>query len=90
MSKQSVISARVDAETLALVDEVASAYGRSRAWIVAEAVKRHVEQEREFLAFVQAGIDEVERGEYIEHEDMMLWIADKRAQLKSQYAAKAA
>ena len=42
-SKLAVISARVDAETLALIDRIAAVRGRSRAWLVASAVKRMAE-----------------------------------------------
>lgn len=90
MSKQSVISARVDAETLALVDEVAAAHGRSRAWIAAEAIHRYVEQERAFLAFVQVGVDAVERGDVIEEAEMQAWFDEKLSQLAAAKVARAA
>lgn len=71
MSKSAVITARIDPETLALIDKVASAQGRSRSWFVARAVQRAAEQEADFLAFVQEGIDAADRGELIPHEDVM-------------------
>ena len=39
MSKSAVLTTRVDEETLALVDKVAQATGRSRAWIAAQAIR---------------------------------------------------
>lgn len=63
MSKSAVITARVDPETLALVDRVSKAHGRSRAWVAAEAIRKFAQQEAEFLAFVQEGIDAADRGE---------------------------
>jgi predicted transcriptional regulator len=63
MTSTSVITTRLDADTIALVDKVAASHGRSRSWFVAEAVKRAAESEADFLAFVQAGIDSADRGE---------------------------
>jgi predicted transcriptional regulator len=71
MSKTAVITARVDEDTLELVDRVAKAKGRSRAWFVANAVQRFAESEAEYLAFVQEGIDALDRGESIPHEEVM-------------------
>jgi len=64
----SVITTRLDPETLALVDRVAKAQGRSRSWFAAQAIKRAAEAEAEYQAFVQEGIDAIERGEFVEHE----------------------
>ncbi|QPQ54190.1 ribbon-helix-helix protein, CopG family [Allosphingosinicella flava] len=70
MSNSAVISARVDADTLALVDKVSKAHGRSRAWFAARAIQKMAESEAEFLAFVQEGIDSADRGELIPHEEI--------------------
>src|SRR3546814_5617253 len=47
MSKTSVITARIDADTLDLVDRIAAAQGRSRSWFAAEAVRRMAEERSE-------------------------------------------
>lgn len=70
MSKTAVITARVDQETLALVDQVSRAHGRSRAWFAAQAIAEAARKEAEFLAFVQEGIDAADRGEVVPHEDV--------------------
>jgi predicted transcriptional regulator len=71
MSKTAVITARLDAETLALLDKVAKAQGRSRAWFAAQAIQEVTEREADYLAFIQVGIDEADRGEMIPHEEVM-------------------
>ena len=71
MSKSSVITARVDSDTLALVDQVAKSQGRSRAWFVARAVQRAAESEADFMAFVQVGLDDIAAGRIIPHEEML-------------------
>lgn len=75
MSKTSVITARLDAETLAALDALAEKRERSRAWLVAKAIKRFVEDETAFDAFIQEGEDAIERGDYLTQEEMEAWIA---------------
>ena len=70
MTNTSVITTRLDADTIALVDKVAASHGRSRSWFVAEAVKRAAENEADFLAFVKAGIDSADRGELTPHAEV--------------------
>lgn len=84
MSKTAVITARVDAETLALVDKVAGSQGRSRSWFVAEAVRRVAESEADFLAFVQVGIDAIERGDVVPHEQVAAEFSEMIARHKAR------
>lgn len=71
MGKMTAITAEVDDETLALVDRLARANGRSRASYAAEAIRRVAESEADLLAFVQVGIDAIERGDVVPHEEVM-------------------
>jgi predicted transcriptional regulator len=71
MNKPAFITAPIDAETLALVEQLAQARGRSVEDYVAEAVQRVAESEADFKAFVQVGIDAADRGELIPHEEVM-------------------
>jgi predicted transcriptional regulator len=84
MTKSAVISARVDAETLALVDRVTKASGRSRAWFAAQAIRKAAEQEAEFQAFVQVGIDAADRGELVPHEEVMAELGEMIAELEAK------
>ena len=71
MNKSAFITAPIDAETLALVEQLAEARGRSVEDYVAEAVQRVAESEADFRAFVQVGIDAADRSELIPHEEVM-------------------
>ena len=86
MSKSAVITARVDAETAALVDRVARANGKTRASFAAEAIRRAAEDEAEFLAFVQVGIDDLDAGRTVPHEEVMAmldgWIEEYKAKCR--------
>ena len=84
MSKTAVITARLDAETLTALDALAAKRERSRAWLVAKAIKRFVEQETAFDAFVQEGDDAIDRGDYLTHEQL---VAEIEAMRPKKHAA---
>ena len=71
MTKHSVISARIDAETLELVDKIVAEQGRSRAWFVAQAVRHAAEQEARFAAFLRDGRDDIAAGRTVDHSDVL-------------------
>ena len=71
MTKHSVISARIDAETLEMVDKIVAEQGRSRAWFVAQAVRNAAEQEARFAAFIQEGRDDIAAGRIVEHAEVL-------------------
>ncbi|MEH3035026.1 MAG: CopG family transcriptional regulator [Sphingomonas adhaesiva] len=58
-------------DTLALVEQLAAARGMSRDDFAAEAIRRVAESEADFAAFVRVGADQIARGEYVTHEEMM-------------------
>jgi predicted transcriptional regulator len=84
MSKTSVVTARLDPETLAALDLLGERQDRSRAWLVGQAIKRYVEEEAGFLAFLKEGDDAIERGDYVTHDDL---IAELKAMRKEKRAA---
>ena len=84
MSKTAVITARIDQETLALVDRVATAQGRSRSWFMSEAVRRVAESEADFLDFVQVGIDAADRGVLIPHDQVAAELQSMIARQKAR------
>lgn len=82
MTKQTVISARIDAETSAKLDFLAEQSDRSRAWLVAEAVKDMVKREEELMAFLKPGLDDIAAGRVHTQEEMGSWLAEKLAGLR--------
>jgi predicted transcriptional regulator len=84
MSKTSVITARIDPETLAALDRLGERQDRSRAWLVGQAIKRYVEEEAAFLAFLKEGEDAIDRGEYVTHEEL---VAELKALRTAKHAA---
>lgn len=84
MSKSAVITARLDDEALAKLDQLATTVDRSRAWIVAKAVQRYVDEELAFRAFVQEGVDAADRGELISQEEMEEWFEARHRQAAAE------
>ena len=75
MTKSAVITTRVSEETLALIDKVAHAHGRSRARIIAQAVERFAEQESEFLRYLKEGEEAIYGGQSYSQEQVEAWFA---------------
>ena len=79
------ITIRIDEDTADQIDRLADAMDRSRAWIAGTALKRYLQDESRWLADIQAGIAELDRGEAIPHEEVM---SDMRAKIDA-HSAKA-
>lgn len=84
MSKSAVITARLDADSLAKLDRLSTVLDRSRSWIVAKAVQRFVDEELEFRAFIQQGVDEADQGELISQEEMEAWFEARHRQAAAE------
>ena len=84
MSNSNVITARVDDDTLKLVDKVARARGRSRAWFAARAIEQVARSEAELLSFIQEGIDDIDAGRFVEHGEAMTQLDAMIARLEAR------
>jgi predicted transcriptional regulator len=67
---QQATTVRFDAEIRDQLDKMAEQMDRPRAWIIKEAVAQYLERETWFLAEVQKGIDDMEAGREISHDEM--------------------
>jgi predicted transcriptional regulator len=83
MSQTTVVTARLDAETLRALDHLAGVQDRTRAALIERAIKRFVGEERAFEAFLQEGKDAIERGEFLTHEAFVAEIARWKQSRKS-------
>lgn len=71
MTKSAIVTARLDADTAQALDAFAARRDRTRAWIVAQAVSRYLEEETHFEAFLQQGRDAIARGAVLTQEEMV-------------------
>lgn len=73
MNAPASITAPLDAATLAMVEELARARGISGPEFAAEAIRRATAETTDFNAFVQAGVDSIERGEVYTQDEVEAW-----------------
>lgn len=83
MKKSAVITARVSEDVGIVLNEVAKRLNRSRASIVAKAVETYVAEQTAFLDFVDQGFQDIEDGNYVPHDDMMVWLRQRVADHKT-------
>jgi predicted transcriptional regulator len=67
MPKSTTIAARVNADLDAELDRLAKATGRSKSWLINEALTSFVANERQFLAAVEKGKKALRAGRVVDH-----------------------
>lgn len=65
------IAAEIDVETRKMLDRIAAERGMTETEYAAEAIRRVVESDDDFRAFLQVGIDAADRGEVVPHDEVM-------------------
>jgi predicted transcriptional regulator len=63
-------SIRLDQETLSQIDAIAAAEGRSRNWLLQQAVKDVLEIRASYEAAVQKGIEQARAGRFATDEEV--------------------
>jgi RHH-type transcriptional regulator, rel operon repressor / antitoxin RelB len=71
MSKSITLAARVDAELDAELTRLALATGRSKSWLINEALRSYVTNEQQFLAAVEEGKQALKDGRVIDHDTVV-------------------
>ena len=72
----SVVSVRLDAETVSQLDELAAEMRRSRSFLIAQAVGEFVEREYASLEAVREGEADIAAGRALEGDDVKAWFED--------------
>jgi RHH-type transcriptional regulator, rel operon repressor / antitoxin RelB len=67
MAKSVPIAARVDADLDSQLERLAEATGRSKSWLVNEALRSYVANEQKFLAAVEEGKQALRDGQTVDH-----------------------
>jgi RHH-type transcriptional regulator, rel operon repressor / antitoxin RelB len=66
--KTVTIGARISAELDRDLAKLSTATGRSKSWLVADALRSYVESEKAFVEAVEEGIKAYEEGKVVDHE----------------------
>jgi len=67
MAKSVPIAARIDADLDGQLERLAEATGRSKSWLVNEALRSYVANEQQFLAAVEEGKQALRDGQTVDH-----------------------
>ncbi len=67
MAKSVTIAARVDADLDSELERLASATGRSKSWLINEALRSYVANEQQFLAAIEDGKQALRDGKIVDH-----------------------
>jgi RHH-type rel operon transcriptional repressor/antitoxin RelB len=65
--KTVTLAARVDADLDAELSRIATASGRTKSWLVNEALRSFVASEQQFLAAVEEGKQALREGRTVDH-----------------------
>jgi predicted transcriptional regulator len=68
MAKEITISTRVTEEMAEQVDRLSAQLGRTRAWLLHEALQVYLASEQEFIDAVQEGLKDLEQGNVVDHD----------------------
>ncbi len=65
------IGVRIDVEIKDKIDSLAKVLGRPRNYLIAEAIKRYIEEDTWQIAEIEAGIAEDDAGLHVPHEEVL-------------------
>lgn len=68
------LSIRLDSATKRRLDALAKRCRRSKSFLAAEAIAAYVEAEEWQLGEIQSGIEELEAGQGVSHEEVSKWL----------------
>lgn len=64
------VTTRIDEETQSRLDQLAKATDRSRSWLVADAIRRYVEEEGWQVAAIEEGVRQAEAGDFATEDEV--------------------
>jgi predicted transcriptional regulator len=68
MSGSITIAARVSRQTSRGLDKIAKATGRSKSWLIAQAVDSYVADEQDYLSRIEKALRDVREGRVTPHD----------------------
>jgi predicted transcriptional regulator len=71
LAKEVTITARIDAELAARLSRLSELEGRSKSWLVGEALKSYLEAELAFIEAVEEGRRDLREGRTLSHEEVV-------------------
>jgi len=82
------VSIRVPADVVEKLDRVAEILERPRSWVILRAIRQYLADEGQEVLDVQEGIEEAQRGEVVDFDEVMAGLDEIIAQAEAKRAAK--
>ncbi|MDR3074105.1 MAG: CopG family ribbon-helix-helix protein [Deltaproteobacteria bacterium] len=70
------VTTRIDDKTQSRLDQLAKAMDRSRSWLVADAIRRYVEEEGWQIAAIEEGVRQADAGNFATEEEVKAAFAE--------------
>ena len=70
------VTTRLDEETQSRLDQLAKATDRSRSWLVADAIRRYVEEEGWQVAAIEEGVRQADAGDFATEDEVKAAFAE--------------
>jgi predicted transcriptional regulator len=65
------VSTRISGELAEQVEKLSSVLGRTKSWLLRNALQAYVASERQFIDGVQEAVDAYRAGEVVDHADVV-------------------
>lgn len=82
--KEIVLSVRIDAETVGMLDELAAEMDRSRSAVAARAIREYAEEEYAALCAIREGEKNIADGKWVSSSEARAWLKDRIAGKKRE------
>ena len=70
------VTTRIDEETQSRLDQLAKATDRSRSWLVADAIRRYVEEEGWQVGAIEEGVRQADAGDFATEDEVKAAFAE--------------
>ena len=70
------VTTRIDEETQSRLDQLAKATDRSSSWLVADAIRRYVEEEGWQVAAIEEGVRQADAGDFATEDEVKAAFAE--------------
>lgn len=70
------VTARIDENTQNRLEQLAKATARSRSWLVADAIRRYVQEEEWQIAAIEEGVRQAEAGDFASDKEVAAAFAE--------------
>lgn len=82
------VSLRMPADVVERLDKIAAILERPRSWVILHAIRQYLADEGQEVLDVQEGIEEAERGEVVDFDEVMAGLDEIIAGAEAKRPAK--